>query len=49
MSDVKITVDGDFEAEAAQRFVDAWHRAEGGEVFQQRPLPLKIGTPWSAF
>lgn len=41
MNDVKITVGGDIEAEAAHRFVDAWHRAEGGETFQERHLAFE--------
>ena len=36
MSDVKITVGGDVEGEAAARFTDAWHRAERGESFRER-------------
>lgn len=31
MSDVKIMVGGAIEEAVAHRFVDAWHRAEGGE------------------
>ena len=38
MSDVKITVGGAFEQEAARRFIDAWHRAEQGEAFHERHL-----------
>jgi predicted transcriptional regulator len=38
MSEVKITVGGAFEAEASQRFVDAWERAERGEIFHERHL-----------
>ena len=41
MSDVKITVGGAIEDEAARRFVDAWHRAERGEVFQERRLAFE--------
>jgi len=36
MSNVKITVRGAMEAEAARRFVDAWHRGERGETFSER-------------
>jgi hypothetical protein len=36
MSDVKITVGGAIEDDAARRFVDAWHRAERGESFRER-------------
>lgn len=38
MSDVKITVGGAMEEEASRRFVNAWHRAERGETFQERHL-----------
>ena len=41
MSDVKITVGGAFEDDAARRFVDAWHRAERGEVFRERHLAFE--------
>jgi len=41
MSDVKITVGGEMEDEAARRFVDAWRRAEHGESFHERS---KVGT-----
>lgn len=41
MSDVKITVGGGFEDEAARRFVDAWHRAERGESFCERHLAFE--------
>jgi len=36
MSEIKITVGGDMEAEATRRFTEAWQRAERGEVFQER-------------
>ena len=41
MSDVKITVGGAMEEEASRRFVDAWHRAERGETFQERHLAFE--------
>lgn len=41
MSDVKITVGGAVEEEAARRFVNAWHRAERGETFQERHLAFE--------
>jgi predicted transcriptional regulator len=41
MSDVRITVGGAFEAEAAHRFADAWHRAERGETFHERHLAFQ--------
>jgi predicted transcriptional regulator len=40
MSDVKITVGGVME-EASRRFVNAWHRAERGERFQERHLAFE--------
>jgi len=41
MSDVKITVGGSIEEDAARRFVDAWHRAERGETFNERHLAFE--------
>lgn len=41
MSDVKITVGGAVEEEAARRFVDAWHRAERGQTFHERHLAFE--------
>lgn len=41
MSDIKITVDGAMEADATRRFTDAWHRAERGEVFDERHLAFE--------
>ena len=41
MSDVKITVGGAMEEEAARRFVDAWHRAERGDSFHERHLAFE--------
>jgi len=41
MSDVKITVGGNVEAEASRRFVDAWHRAERSDEFQVRHLAFE--------
>jgi predicted transcriptional regulator len=38
MNKVKLTIGGKIESEASQRFVDAWHRAERGETFQERHL-----------
>lgn len=38
MSEVKITVGGDIQAEATRRFVNAWHRAKGGKRFRERHL-----------
>jgi predicted transcriptional regulator len=45
MTDVKITVGGAMEEEASRRFVDAWHRAERGETFQERHLAFES---WNA-
>ncbi|MGD0859504.1 MAG: hypothetical protein ABR912_09315 [Terracidiphilus sp.] len=41
MSDVKFTVGGGMEDEASRRFIDAWHRAERGETFQERHLAFE--------
>jgi len=41
MSDVKITVGSAMEDEASRRFVDAWHRAERGETFNERHLAFE--------
>jgi predicted transcriptional regulator len=41
MRDVKITVGGAMEDEAARRFVDVWHRAERGEAFHERHLAFE--------
>jgi predicted transcriptional regulator len=41
MSDVKITVGGTLEDEAARRFTDAWHRAERGDTFHERHLAFE--------
>jgi predicted transcriptional regulator len=46
MSDVKITIGGAIEDEASRRFVDAWHRAERGEIFRERHLAFES---WEAF
>jgi hypothetical protein len=35
---MEFTVGGAFEEEASQTFIDAWHRAERGETFHERPL-----------
>ncbi len=45
MSDVKITVGGATEEEAARRFIDAGHRAENRETFHERHLAFEI---WDA-
>jgi len=41
MSEVKINVGGDMEEEASRRFIDAWHRAERGERFEERHLAFE--------
>jgi predicted transcriptional regulator len=41
MNDLKVTVGGAIEDEASRRFVDAWHRAESGEVFHERHLAFE--------
>ena len=41
MSRVKVTVGGAFEQEATRGFVDAWHRAERREKFQERHLAFE--------
>jgi len=41
MTNLKITTGSAIEDEAARRFVDAWHRAEQGERFQERHLAFK--------
>ena len=41
MSNVKVTVGGQFEEEASRRFVDAWRRAKQGQTFQERHLAFE--------
>ena len=41
MNDVKITVGGNIEDQAARRFTDAWHRAERGETFHESHLAFE--------
>lgn len=41
MSNVKITVGGAMDEEASRRFVNAWRRAERGEVFHERHLAFE--------
>jgi predicted transcriptional regulator len=41
MTEVKLTVGGNFEREAAKRFINAWHRAESGAVFSERHLAFE--------
>ncbi len=39
--DMKIVVGGAVEAEASRCFINAWHRAERGEIFHQRYLAFE--------
>jgi predicted transcriptional regulator len=41
MNDVKITVGGNMEEAASNRFIDAWHRAERGDRLQERHLAFE--------
>jgi predicted transcriptional regulator len=41
MRKVKVTAGGAFEEAAARRFVDAWHRAERGESFEERHIAFE--------
>lgn len=41
MSKVTMIVGGAMEKEAARRFIDAWHRAENGEIFHERHLAFE--------
>lgn len=41
MSDIQISVGGTFEADATQRFANAWKRATVGEVFRDRHLAFE--------
>jgi predicted transcriptional regulator len=41
MNDIKITVGGGFEEDAARRFVDAWHRAGRGETFHEHHIAFE--------
>jgi len=41
VTDVKITVGGAIEDDAARGFVSAWHRAEAGESFRQRHVAFE--------
>jgi predicted transcriptional regulator len=41
MSNVKITVGGAMENDASRRLIDAWHRAESGEIFHERHLAFE--------
>ncbi len=38
---IRVTVGGEFEKEAGQRFINAWHRAERREKFRERCLTFQ--------
>ena len=46
MTDLKLTIGDSAEEDAAKRFIDAWHRAEAGETFQERHLAFES---WEGF
>jgi len=41
MSNVRLTVGGNIKEQTSRRFIDAWHRAERGEVFHGRHLAFE--------
>jgi predicted transcriptional regulator len=41
MSEVKVTVGGNMEQGASRGFIEAWHRAERGETFEERHLAFE--------
>ena len=41
MTDVKITVGGAIEEDAARSFIDAWHRAEHGDSLRERRVAFE--------
>ena len=41
MSKVSLSVGGNIEADASQRFISAWNRAERGETFQERHMAFE--------
>jgi predicted transcriptional regulator len=41
MTIAKLTVGGDFKEAISRSAIDAWHRAERGEVFQERHLAFE--------
>ena len=41
MSNVRLTVGGDLKADVSRRAIDAWHRAERGEIFHERHLAFE--------
>ena len=38
---VNLTIGGAIEDEASRRFIEAWHRAERGEIFHERHLAFE--------
>jgi predicted transcriptional regulator len=41
MSNVRLTVGGDIKEQTSRGFIDAWHRAERGEIFRERHLAFE--------
>ena len=41
MNDKKLTVGGNIKERTSRSFIDAWHRAERGEAFQERHLAFE--------
>jgi predicted transcriptional regulator len=41
MSNVRLTVGGNIKEQTSRSFIDAWHRAERGESFQERHLAFE--------
>jgi predicted transcriptional regulator len=41
MSNVRITVGGNIKEQTSRSFIDAWHRAERGEIFNERHLAFE--------
>ena len=41
MSNVRFTVGGNIKEQTSRSFIDAWHRAERGEAFQERHLAFE--------
>jgi predicted transcriptional regulator len=47
MTEVKFAAGGGFEDESSRQFIDAWHRAEQGESFQERHLAFESWDAWA--
>jgi predicted transcriptional regulator len=41
MSNVQLTVGGNIKEQTSRSFIDAWHRAERGEIFHERHLAFE--------